>query len=767
MKFKPFWIGSAALVVMTLLSTQTAMAEAANATAADEGKLEEIVVTAQKREENINTVPMSITAATADQLRDAGVTQVRDLVKITPGLTYADSGVGTPIYTIRGVGFSDIALAGRPTVSVYSDQAPLPFSIEARGANFDLERVEVLKGPQGTLFGTNSTGGAINFIAAKPTNDFEAGADVSYGRFNSNQVSAFVSGPIAGALNARIAIEHDGMDSWQRSYTTSAKNGALDFWNGRLILDWAPADRFKASFTLSGWIDHSDTQPQQFIAYVPTTPAPVPELQNYPVAPHDDRAADFDLGRDYRKDNDFLQTNLRLDFTVADGITLTSLTSYSRYHEKQLDDLDGTTISNNYYQTLGRLRSISQELRLAGSFLDRGRFTIGGNYVDDQTGEFNPTFSPVSSVSNLFSSLFGTPLPVTFDTDTNQDSITKAAFASLDYNLTDAFSVYAGARYTDFRTKFSGCASDSGDGVAATIFSVLDGTPVAPGGCFTVTESGLPGIVKSTLQEPNTSWRAGAQWTVDPQIIFYGNVSRGYKAGSFPIVPANSYLSFNPVTQESVLASEVGFKAGLFDRTLRINGAIFHYDYTNKQVLGSVALPGVGNVLRLLNIPKSRVNGAELDIAAMPVSGLKISAAGTFISTRVASSFLNITPFGTTVDFKGESFPNTPKWQLSSDVEYKWPVSDRLKAFLGGNVSYQSSSYSQFGELPLFNTRAYALLDLRAGVETEDGKWRAALWGRNVADTYYWSAATYVQDAVVRYMGMPATYGLSISYRYR
>src|ERR1700722_14347327 len=125
------------------------------------------------------------------------------------------------------------------------------------------------------------------------------------------------------------------------------------------------------------------------------------------------------------------------------------------------------TVSNSYTHTVSQLDSIFQEIRIAGSIATRGRFTIGANYVDDTTKEFDQVESPISSVTNLFSAIFGEPLPVTFDTTTNQDSITKAAFASVDYDLTDAITIYAGGRYTDFRTNFNGCAADSGDGVAA------------------------------------------------------------------------------------------------------------------------------------------------------------------------------------------------------------------------------------------------------------------------------------------------------------
>ena len=252
--------------------------------------LNEIVVTAQKREQSINSVPESITAATGDQLRLAGVTQVRDLTKVAPGFTYADSAAGTPIYTLRGIGFVDVSLAGRPTVSIYEDQAPIPFAIETRGADLDVDRVEVLKGPQGTLFGSNATGGAINFVAAKPTSTFKAGTDISYGRFNSVDASGFISGPVLDTLTARLAVQHIGSDDWQQSYTTGDKTGGADFTNARLLLNWKPISRLSGELNINGWADNSKTQAAQLIAITPQSMVPgatfaAPGLLTYPLSP--------------------------------------------------------------------------------------------------------------------------------------------------------------------------------------------------------------------------------------------------------------------------------------------------------------------------------------------------------------------------------------------------------------------------------------------------------------------------------------------------
>ena len=177
--------------------------------------IEEIVVTAQKREESINDVGMSIQATTGEQLQDLGITDAFDLYKVVAGFSSNVNYAGTAIYTIRGVGFQENSLATSPTVSVYLDEAPLQFSPMTRGASLDVQRVEALKGPQGTLFGQNATGGAVNFIANKPTSEFEAGVTVSYGQFDAIDIDGYVSGPLNDAWSYRLAMRSQTSGDWQ------------------------------------------------------------------------------------------------------------------------------------------------------------------------------------------------------------------------------------------------------------------------------------------------------------------------------------------------------------------------------------------------------------------------------------------------------------------------------------------------------------------------------------------------------------------------
>ena len=768
----------AILASASVLTLMAGAAQAQQAASSTEGGVPEIIVTAQKREENVNTVPMSITAATGEQLKRAGVTEIRDLVKIAPGFSFADSYVGSPIYTLRGIGFSDISLGGRSTVSLYADQAPIPFAIESRGVNLDLERVEILKGPQGTLFGQNATGGAINFIAAKPTKSFAAGLDASYGTFNNSDLSGFISGPLSETLGARLAVQSIKSDPWQRSYTTGAKNGADEVQNARLTLAWDPTARVKVQFNINGSIDKSDVQAGQLIAITPSVPAAaafIPGLVTYPLSPANARAADFNPSDDYGKNNRFFQASAKVDYTVSDNLTLTSLTSVSHFKQDQLQDIDGTTLSNLNRHTRGKIESFSQEFRIAGDLNTKTHYTLGVSYADDDVREASKNILVESTQSLLFTG-FGLPIFADFVDSNNQKSQTTAVFVSADYAVSDAVKLYGGARYTRSDNKFSGCSADAGDGNAASIFgpfwnsirpalSLPFNPPIANGGCVTASAAFAPGLVVDSLNETNVSWRLGAEWKPRERTLVYANISKGYKAGGFPSLGATAASQYLPATQESVIAYETGFKTTTADRKLHLDGAVFYYDYQDKQILGRVLDPLFGPLLQMINVPKSKVMGAELQASWFPIEGLALTAGGSYVDSEVLDGFINYNPDGVLSNLGGEAFPNTPKWQFVSDVNYSWPINDKLKAFVGGGATHQDKTNSQLGELPTLNVKAYTLIDLRAGVESQDGIWRLSAWGRNVGDAYYWTAANRNLDTTVRFAGRPATYGATLSYR--
>lgn len=757
-----------ALMAAAPAMAQTVEADASEATSAPADNAGEIIVTAQRREQSLNSVPMSITAISGDQLIAQGINSTADLAKIVPGLTFTQSQIATPVYTIRGVGFYESTLAASPAVSVYVDEVPLPFAILTQGAALDLSRVEVLKGPQGTLYGQNATGGAINYISAKPRDTFEAGADASYGRFNAFNVSGFVSGPLTKTLSARVSARVDGGGDWQQSQSRDDELGAARRIAARALFVWNPVSELEVTLNLNAWRDKSDVQAPQLTGHTPYNPAGAyPYVLATPLAANKARAADWSGDWPMRRDDNFYQTSLRADYDVSDDVRLTSITSWLEFNTAATQDLDATQWRQLDSYTPGSIKSFFQELRLTGTS-GNARWILGANYSSDKASE-----QQILRTDDLSSNVIipGLPILRVSAVFTNQKVTTYAGYANVEYDLTPNLTAQAGIRYTRNERSFNGCGYD-GDGTTYLSFNVLTTlftgappiNPIGPGGCLTFDPSFQPSLITDELNQDNISWRGGLTYTFDNRAIVYANVSRGWKAGGFPTVPASSFTGFLPATQESLLAYEAGFKLPLADRTLQLNAAGFYYDYSNKQVRGRILDPIFGLLERLVNVPTSRIYGVEAAIDWRPIEGLTANLSGTWINSRI-NDFTGYNGTGVFADYSGSAFPFTPKWQATADVQYKWPVNDRWSATVGTNVNYNSATNSTFGDPAILAINARTLVDLRAGVETEDGKFRVQLWGRNVFDKYYWNS-TFQADTAWRMAGRPATYGISLGWRY-
>ena len=747
----------------------------------DPAATQEIIVTAQKRSERLSDVPMSITAATGEQLRNAGVKDVADLQKITPGFTFQPSSTGEPVYTIRGVGFFSNTATVAPTVGVYVDQVPLPFSVMTNGVGLDLQRVEVLKGPQGTLFGENSTGGAINYIANKPTRQFEAGASVGYGTFDDVTADGFISGPLTDTLSGRVAVGTEQRGAWQESESRPGDTlGRRDFTDGRLLLDWRPRDTVRVEFGLNGWVDRSDTQAAQFVAFSPALPSPpgyadlFPGLEAYAAAhtpaPNAARAADWVPGQSFRNNDSFYQASLRVDWDVSDTAALTSITSYAGLKRSDPQSIGGSDLPDLDIRTDNLIHTFAQELRLAGRS-DRGalRWMIGGNYEKDTANENEIGFDYDASNSGV-----GPFRYHDFVVQNDQKIQTTAVFGSLDYDLSHTLSIQGSARYTESDNAFRGCLRDPGDGAIANALTFLDrfilgnvgATNPGAGNCVSInpaTADFAPIVIQHQNQN-NVSWRLGLNWKPLPGTLIYGNVTQGYKAGGYNSIPAVFTTQLTPVTQESLLAYEVGFKQDLRSLKAQVSGAVFYYDYDDKQLLGTVPEPVFGALPGLVTVPKSSVVGTELAVLWKPVHGLTLNVSGTYVDSDVTQSFVTADPFGNPINIKGEAFPDTPKWQFITDLQYEAPIWAGMTGFVGGGFQYLSSSYAAFGDLPLFKIDSRSLLDLRAGVAKDH--WRLEFWGRNVTNTYYDTTVNHFADTTARMNGMPSTYGVKLSYRY-
>ncbi|MFW2828761.1 TonB-dependent receptor [Sphingomonas sp. ID0503] len=793
----------------------------------------EIVVTATKREQSLNRVGLTISALSGQQLATQRVGNVADLAKVTPGLTFAPTPNSTPVYTIRGVGFFEASLAAYPSVSLYLDQVPLSLPAMSALTAFDLERVEVLKGPQGTLFGNNATAGAINFVAAKPTDAFHAGAELSYGRFNMVEGSAYVSGALTSTMKARLAVKFARGDDWQKSYTrvdggvdpalvaigvAPSSNNRQDTLGetknvaGRFLLDWEPSDSLRFSFNLNGWRDQSDPQAPQHkyvqpqnppgsVGPIGAVPANLP-IFLYPIAPNKARAADWDPNHRPFADNKFWQTSLRADYDLSDDLTITSISGYSHLRFLNATESDGTSTEGlDLDPDIGKVKSFTSELRIANSGSNRLRYTLGANYEHTTADELIYLYigGTSSRAQNGFSgNAYGS----------DQTMKNYAAFGNIEFDVTDQITLKGGIRQTKakrdafirspFETPglFPGGALgpcsltnffnatyaalyggavptiQCGEGIAIDNRVNADGTPVDPDTYLTTKPR------QDKLNEDSTSWSAGVDFKPTSNLLIYLNVSRGFKAGSFPTLAGAIYSAYDPVTQEKLTDYEGGFKAQLFDRKVSINGAAFLYDFRDKQLRAKFVDPIFGALDNLVNVPKSKVKGAEISINAQAAQGLTLSASATYLDAKVrrydgiVGSTVNSLGLRDPViaSFKGVDLPFAPELQYAIRADYTTPINDRFNFFIGAGVNGQSSSIGILTTSALdrerYKINARALVDGNLGIATADGHWRMTVWGKNIFNKYYWTQAIQAYDNIVRYAGRPAEYGVSASYKF-
>ncbi|MCH1492567.1 MAG: TonB-dependent receptor, partial [Luminiphilus sp.] len=463
-----------------LTSLATAVTAASLALPAVALQLEEVVVTAQKREQSANDVGIAITTFTGDQIRELGILSAEDIAMYTPGVTVNETAAtGVPLYTIRGVGFQDYSTAASSTVGIYFDEIAMPYTVMTRGLLFDTDRVEILKGPQGDLYGRNTTAGQINFVSRAPTEEFSAGITASYGRFETIDVEGYVSGSLSDSTRGRLAarIVQSG-EGWQESTVGDDELGEDDVMalKGTLVSDWS--DTFSSKLMVSYVDDQSDNTANtaydgaligigSFNApYLPLNEYIIPGGANFGETPpwfsvgENGKAGwtnsytsaitgrTFDLRP--QRDNQTLNVALRLDWQIGDA-TLTSITGYSDFQREEANDWDGGFFNDSSNINTTDLQVFSQELRLAGE-TDRLNWVVGLYYSQDEMDEYYHYFMS-DSVYAYGSIPFGVglfaPNPILeLDTKYDQETTSAAIFGHGEYDLTDSLTLVLGARYT-------------------------------------------------------------------------------------------------------------------------------------------------------------------------------------------------------------------------------------------------------------------------------------------------------------------------------
>jgi iron complex outermembrane receptor protein len=800
-----------ALGASTIALASFAGAHAETTPATADNTVEAIVVTAQRREESANTVGMAIQAFRGEQLTDLHVTNVKDLASVVPSFSVSQSYQGVPTYTLRGIGFNTINMSATSTVGTYVDEVAYAYPMMNTGPIMDLARVEVLKGPQGTLYGRNTTAGLIDFVTNKPTEDFQASVTAELGNYRTHNFEGYISGPLGDKAQGRIAFRTDDSDEgWQRSNTRGERLGEVHRYGVRASLALHPTEALSVDLSYTGWKNQSDTVAAQGIGFTPATaasPFNAPGLVTYIAAhaptnatqadwaPYEVRATDIGtglgIGGPLRENNTFNAGKLRIGYNFANDVKLVSLTSYNELKRNATFDWSGAPYDILVQKAEGHIKSFAEELHFEGE-TGPATWLVGAYYGKDTILDSNRTLlgdnANVGTIRFYTNSLLATPFnsggytalqaSQAFRTYRDQGDIkttTESLFANADWHLSEALKLTTGIRYTKDKQDFAGCSRDFNGNMLPNVnitnrylFFAANGlvAPISQGQCNTfnpVTHSF--GLVTSTLDEDNVAWRAGLDWTPAENVLVYGSISRGAKAGATPVNAANISTQDAPARQELLLAYETGVKAALFDRRVQANVSAFYYDYKDKQLSVYFADPIYTALARLQNVPKSRAYGLDGDVTWRVTPELTVLGSGTWLHTEV-QGYVGINSAGKPQSFDGAEFLYSPKFQGSLTLLYKKDLSDKLGLQAALNGRYQTRSSSDLESNPLFAIPDYGTLNASLGVHSLDDRWEVSIWGRNLTDEYYWTAVSSNANVVVRFPGATRTFGAAFTLKY-
>jgi iron complex outermembrane receptor protein len=757
-----------------LAQAQTSAATTQSAQPDARAELGEIVVTAQRREERLGNVPMTIAAFDGEQLRAAGATELEDVAAlVTNTQIFQNNGSGAPVWIIRGVGIVDFNTNNTPTAAVYLDDIYQVSSVFGSIALFDIERVEVLKGPQGGLYGRNTSGGAVRVITRSP-NLREAEGDVlaSYSRWShyTGEVSAsfpLVTDQLAVRLSGRIDKSSDG---WQYSIPTGERHGEYDAYGVRAQLLAQPNDAFDVRLILDTGSDDSEiVLPRARGYYVPGAGSPCQAILE---GRNDDTCLTFQqavtgsgpspslqsengervLADPFsRNNNDTVGATLLANFTLGD-LTLTSVSGYRDFDFGQLQENDAVPGEYGHQVSGSFFEAWSQEFRLASAAGQRLSWIIGAGYGRDTLNERREFLARDNPV---FTAIFGSPL--IFKLFYDQESESWAGFAQADYALTSAFTLSGAVRYTDEEKTYR----NGGIGLpaAANIFT--------------------PPLSDDYELESNWSGKASIQWKPAESSLLYASASRGFKSGGFfGGFGFAGQSAIRPYKEETVSAYEIGSKNTLQDGRISLNLAAFYYDYKDVQSFATEQDPILGTITRLRNVGDARHVGAELETVLMPTAALRIGASVGYLDAQIHDSPNDFfSAIGEVLTFNDSQRLYAPEWSWTAYAFYEVPIASAgALQFLvdanGRSTLVTGADVLATGEMSLVDdaikrTPGYTLVNGRVTYESRGGGWAVSLFGRNLTDEVYrtvWGGDGLGSGWTIR--SEPMSYGIEATVRW-
>lgn len=757
--------------------------------------LEEIVVTAQRQSQNLQRTALSVVAFTGDALRERGISSIDTLALQTPGLAIkTDFGATNPNIFIRGVGIGDFNANVTGAVGVYIDEVYQSSPAGQLFQFYDVERVEVLRGPQGTLYGRNTTAGAINIISRRPTDTLRANATAEYGRFDDLLLEGGIGGPIiADALNFRVSATRRKRDGLIRNTYTGADRlapdrvGDLDSWAARGQLEFKPTTEL--TLLLNGHYGKSDATGVQFKHRGILDPTALAAGRIAPCGIDALRALSCVDALGYRDpdtspntvqyNNPIFErveaygTNLKIDLDLG-GHTLTSISAYER--TKRNSRFDGDETPLNILDATHRPDSdeYTQELRLASPTEGRFRYVLGGYYFREdldfagtfdlfrqvrpaiaaaatQLGlgpplslGFNPTGGPALA-AQLGNGVFAFPTIAPLY-QYRQKVESWAAFGQVNFDLTDDLTATGGLRYSDERRRFD---------YQSSLVEPFITIPLA---------ANNEALGNNRTDFSDLSFRAALEWQATRDIFGFASVSRASKSGGFNGAFLTSQAQTQPFDDETLTSYELGLKTQFLDRRLRFNVTGFLYDYRDIQIYTLESTGGIPQQI-LSNAPRARLYGAEFEVLARPIDQLVVSLGLSLLDSELTRSFVG----NNGTDQKGNELAYAPKVTSSGSATWTQPLGANSGSLIfAGDYSYQAKAYTDTRNLERLRTESYFIVGARLGYQTPDERLQVALYGRNIFDE---RAVTYIADLGdfgfdrLKYTDR-ATYGISARFNF-
>ncbi len=698
--------------------------------------LEEVVVTAQKRAENLQTVALSITAYSGDFLEKSNIANFNDLQSRTPGLVYEEFSAGMPRYFIRGIGSANKSSAVDSAVGIFVDEIYMGRPEMVNNSFFDLERVEVLRGPQGTLFGRNVVGGAISFFTRKPDEEFRARLSATYGNYKTIETKGSVSGPLSDNVFGLVSISTRNHDGYAFNETTGNDIEDEQYVSARAALRFVPNEDLEIQINADvsrrrgtgGWWDLYREGPRS---------AGKSNSERRRGANH----ADDGFGN---VDNHGISLNVQLDTSLG---TLTSITGYRKSETEQRANSTGLFVASltaadraNYFHTLfiqednQYAKQFSQEVRLSSD--GSGPFNwVGGLYY------FHESVEHFKITDYRFMS-FNIEGRVQSDAESKVDAI--AAFANASYAFDEQFSLQVGLRWSQDKKKH---------------VLISHGKPFSPYTAYGV-------VVPNFTAYGSDTWSAltpaaSLNYQATPDHLLYATISRGFKSGGYNDEDREKYAAERGFAPEYAWNYEIGAKTEWFDRRARLNFSAFYIDYTDLQV-GIIQQidPNLPPLSFTGNAGKTVVKGIELEWNLIPLEGLNLYGNYSYTHSRIKELIQS------GVDLSGKVLPRAPKHKVFVGASYTVIVGEGSSVTGRVDYTYSTEYFSTIVNNPVELVPNQHNLDASILLELTDARWGFELWAKNLTnETNINTIANVSGDGFATFQS-PRTYGATIHFRY-